>query len=83
MAWSPGRDMLGAGRGVADDAASSLPVRIAAAISTVEGLKVWLAEQYAARTPVRILYILKTPIEAPLSEEEIAAYNALRTYRGN
>ena len=30
-----------------------------------------------------IYYILATPIETPLSEEELAAYAALHTYRGN
>ena len=30
---------------------------------------------------VTVVYDLKTPIETPLSEEEIAAYNALHTYR--
>lgn len=31
---------------------------------------------------VEVLCQLATPVETPLSEEEIAAYNALRTYRG-
>ena len=30
-----------------------------------------------------IQYILATPIETPLSEEELAAYASLHTYRGN
>lgn len=31
----------------------------------------------------RIIYVLESPIETPLPEEEIAAYNALRTYRNH
>ena len=40
--------------------------------------RTWLSEN-----PITIQYILATPIETPLSEAEIAAYAALRTYRGN
>ena len=36
-----------------------------------------------ANSPMNVRYVLATPIETPLSEEEIAAYAALRTYRGN
>jgi hypothetical protein len=36
-----------------------------------------------AISSVNVLYPLETPIETPLSEEEIAAYAALHTYRGN
>ena len=31
----------------------------------------------------KCMYVLGSPIETPLSEEELAAYAALRTYRGN
>lgn len=40
--------------------------------------RTWLSEN-----PITIQYILATPIETPLSEEELSAYAALRTYRGN
>lgn len=43
----------------------------------------FLASQSAAGTPMAVLYELEKPIETPLSEEELAAYAALRTYRGN
>ena len=45
--------------------------------------KAFLAEQYANGTPVELAYILANPIETPLSEEELAAYASLHTYRGN
>lgn len=48
--------------------------------SAVEDLKSFLSEQYTSGNPVRVLYILATPIETDLPAEEIAAYQALRTY---
>lgn len=36
---------------------------------------------YVATNPFSVYYILKTPITTTLSEEEIATYKALRTYR--
>ena len=36
---------------------------------------------YVATNPFRVYYILETPIATTLSEEEIAAYKALHTYR--
>ena len=42
-----------------------------------------LADQYAAGTPVTIKYILATPIETPLSAEEIAAFKALHSNKPN
>ena len=44
----------------------------------VAGWHTWLS-----KNPITVQYILATPIETPLSEEELAAYAALRTYRGN
>lgn len=41
--------------------------------------KEFLAEQYAAGTPVTIQYILTPPIETDLTAEEIAQYSALHT----
>lgn len=38
---------------------------------------------WAIGTGVKLQYILATPIETPLSAEELAAYAALHTYRGN
>lgn len=46
--------------------------------ASVANWKAWLATNH-----VTVIYALATHIETPLSEEEIAAYAALRTYRGN
>ena len=50
-------------------------------VSTVSEFRAFLKEQYEVGTPVSILYILAAPIEAPLSEEELAAYATLHTSR--
>lgn len=44
----------------------------------VDSWKSWLAQNL-----MTVLYERETPIETPLSEEELAAYAALHTYRGN
>lgn len=41
----------------------------------------WLKAQNEAGTPVTLLYAMATPIETPLSVEEMVAYSKLRTYR--
>lgn len=41
----------------------------------------WLNAQYNAGTPVTVLYILATPIETPLPDEVLAAYDTMSTYR--
>ena len=51
--------------------------------STVDEWKAFLAQQYAAGTPVVTLGIIGTPIETPLSAEEIAQFSALRTIKPN
>lgn len=38
---------------------------------------------YLATNPITVQYILATPIETPLPAEELAAFTALHTYRGN
>lgn len=48
-------------------------------IESVEAMATWLAEQYAAGTPVTIKAVRETPIETPLTAEELAAFKALRT----
>lgn len=45
--------------------------------SAVPEFRNWLNQN-----PIKLLYILETPTETPLSEEEIAAYRALHTYDG-
>ena len=51
--------------------------------STVDELKIALKAQYNSGTPVTFKYPIVTPIETPLSAEEIAAYKALRTHYPN
>lgn len=46
-------------------------------IATIDELKGWLQSN-----SITFLFAIATPIETPLSEEEIATYNALRTFRG-
>ena len=41
----------------------------------------WLASQADNGSPLTLVYILGTPIETPLSEEELAAYASLHTYK--
>lgn len=45
--------------------------------SAVPEFRNWLNQN-----PIKLLYILETPTETPLSEEEISAYRALHTYDG-
>ena len=45
---------------------------------TTEGVMAWMRSKDA-----EFQYILETPIETPLSDEELAAYASLHTYRGN
>ena len=45
--------------------------------------KTWLAEQYAAGTPVTVQYELETPVETPISAEELAQYATLHTNKPN
>lgn len=62
-----------------DVGATHLQFRICTAYaSTVEELKALLQAN-----PVTFIYQLDTPIETALSDEEIATYNSLRTYRGS
>ena len=51
--------------------------------STVEDLKSFLSEKYTSGNPVRVYYILASPIETDLPAEEIADYQALHTYSPN
>ena len=48
------------------------------ATKTIENWRAWLAEN-----PTTLIYVLATPIETPLTEEELAAYAALHTFRGS
>ena len=58
---------------------ATLQFRICTAnFATIEELKDSLQAN-----PADIIYVLATPIEIPLSDEELAAYAALRTYKDN
>ena len=50
-------------------------------VTTLADFRAFVAEQFAVGTPLTIMYILADPIETPLSEEELAAYASLHTYR--
>lgn len=52
-------------------------------VTTLSEFKEFLQKEYTAGNPVTIRYIRATPVEMALSEEELAAYAALHTYRGN
>ena len=65
--------------------ANDLYVRFKVTHFNVTGLsefKSFITEQYDAGTPLTILYVLNAPIETPLSDEDIASYKYLHTYRG-
>ena len=47
--------------------------------STVDDFKAYLAEQYSNGTPVKVKYVLAEPIETPLTEEEMVAYQEYYT----
>lgn len=49
--------------------------------NTKDEFVAFVAEQYTNGTPVTVVYILVTPIETPLSNDELAAYAALHTYK--
>lgn len=50
--------------------------------TSVSEWKAFLSKQFTNGTPVKLLCVLATPIETPLTDEEIAAYKALYTSRG-
>lgn len=51
------------------------------AVSIAADLASWNA--WLSKNPMTVIYFLATPIETPLSEEELAAYASLHTYRDN
>lgn len=44
-----------------------------------EAAKNWFAQKYAEGNPVKVLYVLATPIETDLPPEQITAYQSLHT----
>ena len=59
------------------------PEKMAPYFETVEELNAFCVQKNTEGNPLTIMYVMDTPIETPLSEEEIAAYRALRTYDGS
>ena len=55
--------------------------RIAMTNLNIDGVSGFRA--FLTASPMTVQYILETPIETPLSEEELAAYATLHTYREN
>lgn len=49
---------------------------------TVEELNAFCVQKNTEGNPLTIMYVMDTPIETPLSDEELSAYAALRSYNG-
>ena len=49
---------------------------------TIEELNAFCVQKNTEGDPLTIMYVMDTPIETPLSPEELAAYRALHTYDG-
>lgn len=64
---------------VLDDASQNLALRIMWDYATVGELKDYLSEQYANGTPVTLYYVLATPIETPLTDEELFNFSQLHS----
>jgi len=47
--------------------------------TSVDDIKSFISNEYNKGTPLTVAYILATPIETPLTEEQLAVYRALRT----
>lgn len=50
---------------------------------TVDKFKAFLVEQYFRGTPVIVCYRVATPIETPLTDDQIAVYKAMHTSKPN
>ena len=51
-------------------------------IKTPDELNEFCKNKYDAGTPLTLYYALTTPVETPLTSDQIAAYKALHTYKG-
>lgn len=60
----------------------TMPRNMAPYFETVEELNAFCVQKNTEGNPLTIMYVMDTPIETPLSEDEIAAYRALHTYDG-
>lgn len=48
-------------------------------ITSVEDMSTWLLQQYENGTPVTVMGVLESPIETPLTTEELETFKALRS----
>lgn len=66
--------------GICVDSVSNLVVYDEANNTNLSNWKSYLAAQKAAGTPVKVVYVLETPVETNIPEETIEAYKSLTTY---
>lgn len=52
-------------------------------IASAEDMAAWLTSQYENGTPFTVAYVLETPVETTLTQEEIAAFKALYSNHPN
>ena len=72
------------GNGVSWASANSIAFKVSLfGCATMAEFVSYVAAQYKNGTPIKIAYVMPTPIETHLSEEELAAFATMRTYRGN
>lgn len=58
----------------------TMPKYMAPYFETIEELNAFCAQKNTEGNPLTIMYAMDTPIETPLSEEELAAYASLMSY---
>ena len=58
------------------------PDRMAPYFETIEELNAFCVQKNTEGKPLTIMYVMETPIETPLSEDELTAYRAIHTYDG-
>lgn len=58
------------------------PERMKEYFDTVDELNEFCKTQYDAGTPLTLYYALTTPVETPLTSDQLAAYKQLHTYKG-
>lgn len=61
----------------------TMPNLMAPYFETIEELNAFCAQKNTEGNPLTIMYAMDTPIETPLSAEELAAYAALMSYDGS
>ena len=69
----------GIGAWIYSSGASYINLRVVTSNATLDEFKAFLAQQYDALTPVTVQYILASPQQTDISDEEISAYKALAT----